>query len=297
MVGTDTSHAPAFARCLLQSGGVPGLAGARVTDAVPGFSADIVPSVSRHAAFEQELEELLGVTLHGSVAAMAGCVDAFLLLSSDGRRHPAQLRELLPFGKPVFVDKPFAVSLRDAAAMFGEAAAAGVPVFSASLNRFRPSLQRVMGHGVGRILHVDSRGPCHREPTHPDLFWYGIHPAEALFTVLGPECGSVVRVVGECAEVVTGLWRSGAVGTLTGFRAGPMPYGVTIHGEEGTAVQEAASSTAFGAPEDYTPLVLEIVRFFRTGLPPVEPRETLALMAFLEAASGPPGVWVRLPSC
>ena len=35
---------------------------------------------------------------------------------------------------------------------------------------------------------------------------------------------------------------------------------------------------------DYRELLVEIVKFFRTGSPPVPPEETLEMMAFMEAA-------------
>jgi hypothetical protein len=39
-----------------------------------------------------------------------------------------------------------------------------------------------------------------------------------------------------------------------------------------------------GAYDGYRPLVVEIVKYFRTGEVPVAPEETLALYAFMEAA-------------
>jgi hypothetical protein len=35
---------------------------------------------------------------------------------------------------------------------------------------------------------------------------------------------------------------------------------------------------------DYRGLVIEIVKFFQTGVPPVSPEETLEIMAFMEGA-------------
>jgi hypothetical protein len=287
IIGTDTSHVTGFAR-LLNAGHSaakhPEFAGARVTAALPGFSEDISSSHSRHERFASELVQTLGVHLVHSVAALCEQVDALIVHSIDGRKHRAQLEQILPFGKPVFVDKPFAASFSDAAAMFEAAERAGVPVFSSSVYRFYPSLRSLLQRDFGRFLHVHSVGPCHLEPSHPDLFWYGIHAAEALFTVLGPECVSVTRTASADSDVVTGLWACGATGTLVGLRGGPMPHGVTVYGTMQTAAQEAGVETAFGAPDDYTPLVVEIVRFFRSGVPPVSRRETLALFAFLEAA-------------
>ena len=35
---------------------------------------------------------------------------------------------------------------------------------------------------------------------------------------------------------------------------------------------------------DYRPLLAEIVKFFQTGVPPVQPEETLEIVAVMEAA-------------
>jgi predicted dehydrogenase len=284
IIGTDTSHVIGFARSLSGTSVHPELAGARVVAAVPGFSEDIPSSRSRHAGFAHELSETLGVRLVNSIGDLCRQVDALIIHSIDGRKHRVQLEQILPFGKPVFVDKPLASSLSDAVAMFEAAERAGVPVFSSSVYRFYPSLRSLLQRDFGRVLHVHSMGPCHLEPSHPDLFWYGIHAAEALFTVLGPGCISVTRTASADSDVVTGLWACGATGTLLGLRDGPMPHGVTVYGTRLTAAQESGAATAFGAPDDYSSLVLEIVRFFRTGIPPVSREETLALFAFLDAA-------------
>jgi predicted dehydrogenase len=284
IVGTDTSHVTGFARLLNAVAAQPELAGARVVAAVPCFSDDIPGSLSRHAGFESELAETHGVRLVESIGELCQQVDALIIHSIDGRKHRVQLEQILPFGKPVFVDKPFAASLSDAVAMFDAAERVGVPVFSSSVYRFYPSLRSLLRLDFGRVLHVHSVGPCHLESSHPDLFWYGIHAAEALFTVLGPDCVAVTRTTSSDSDVVTGLWACGATGTLLGLRGGPMPHGVTVFGTQQTAAQEAGAETAFGAPDDYSPLVVEIVRFFRTGIPPVSRGETLALFAFLDAA-------------
>ena len=43
-------------------------------------------------------------------------------------------------------------------------------------------------------------------------------------------------------------------------------------------------STAFSDDATLVPLVIEAVKFFKTGKPPVDARETLEMFAFMEAA-------------
>ncbi|HUG67364.1 MAG TPA: gfo/Idh/MocA family oxidoreductase, partial [Pirellulaceae bacterium] len=59
------------------------------------------------------------------------------------------------------------------------------------------------------------------------------------------------------------------------FREGK-GYGGKAVGEKGEA--EVGSSAG------YRPLVVEIIKFFRTGNPPVSAEETLEIYAFMEAA-------------
>ena len=54
-------------------------------------------------------------------------------------------------------------------------------------------------------------------------------------------------------------------------------------GYSGTAKGEKGESP-IGSYDGYQPLVVEIVKYFRTGEVPVAPEETLALYAFMEAA-------------
>ena len=63
-----------------------------------------------------------------------------------------------------------------------------VPCFSSSSLRWYPGVVEVANADVGELIGVLSYGPAPSEPNHPDLFWYGIHPTEALFTVMGTGC-------------------------------------------------------------------------------------------------------------
>jgi len=179
-------------------------------------------------------------------------------------------------GKPVFIDKPMAGSLRDVIEIFRLAKEAKAPCFSSSSYRFYKSLTDVLKQDIGEVRSCISIGPCHLEPHHPDLFWYGVHPAEALFAVLGAGCETVVRTATPDTDVVTGTWKDGRVGILYGIRTSGTPHKVIVFGSKAVAEQEASG--------DYAPLLVEIVKFFQSGVAPVSPEETINLFAFMEAA-------------
>lgn len=275
IVGLDTSHAPAFAKLLNDEKAPPELAHCRVVAAYPQGSPDIESSVSRVPKYTADLKGL-GAEIVPSIDALLTRVDAVLLETNDGRPHLQQVRPILTAGKPVFIDKPLAGSLADVVTIFKEARSANVPVFSSSSLRYVEQTLAIRGGSIGRVLGCQTYSPCSLEPTHPDLFWYGIHGVESLFTVMGVGCQTVVRVSTDDADVVVGTWKDGRIGTFRGRRAGKGGYGGTAFGTD--AIED------IGDHSGYRPLVVEVVKFFRTGKPPVDWRETLEIYAFMEAA-------------
>jgi hypothetical protein len=276
LIGLDTSHVIAFTRLLNDPKAKDHVPGGKVVAAFKGGSPDVESSRTRVDGYTKQLSEGFGVKIVESIEELCRQVDAVLLESVDGRPHLEQARPVIKAGKPLFIDKPLAGSLRDAIEIYRLAREHKTPVFSSSSYRFYESLTDVQSTDVGEIRSVISYGPAHLEPHHPDLFWYGVHPAEALFTMLGRGCETVTRAATPDTDVVTGLWSGGRVGTLVGLRKGPTPHKVIVFGTKAVAEQKGTGN--------YAPLVREIMKFFQTRVPPVSPEETLELFAFMEAA-------------
>lgn len=276
MIGLDTSHVVAFTRLLNDSSHRDHVPGGRVVAAFKGGSPDIPASADRVDGFTRQLQQDWDVVIVPTIEALCDQVDAVLLMSVDGRPHLEQARPVILAGKTLFIDKPLAGSLKDAVEIYQLAEKHEVPVFSSSSYRYYPSLTSLLEKDAGEIRSVISYGPCSLEPHHPDLFWYGIHPVEALFTVLGPGCQTVSRTSTENTDIVTGIWSDGRVGNLHGLRNGKTPHGVIVFGTKDVLIQ--------GQEGGYAPLVGEIMNFMKSGKPPVAPLETLNIYAFMEAA-------------
>ena len=276
LIGLDTSHVIAFTSRFNEPDNPNHVPGATVIAAFKGGSPDIPSSINRVPGYTKTLTEKYGVKIYDNIAKMCQDVDAVLLTSVDGRPHLAQARPVIAAGKPLFIDKPVAGSLKDAVEIFQLARKAKVPCFSSSSLRWYPGVVQVATADIGELRSVISYGPAPSEPHHPSLFWYGIHPTESLFTVLGAGCQSVVATETENSIVVTGKWANGRIGTLQGIRSGKSAYKVTAFGSKAIAEQRSGG--------DYTPMLREIVKFFRTGKPPVTPEVTLEIYAFMEAA-------------
>jgi hypothetical protein len=276
IIGLDTSHVTAFTRLLNDPKHKDHVPGGKVVAAFKGGSPDVESSASRVDGFTKQLQDNFGVKIVPTIEELCQQVDAVLLESVDGRPHLEQVKPVIKARKPVFIDKPVAGTLRDAIEIYRLAREAKVPVFSSSSYRFYNSLVDVKKTDVGEIRSVISYGPAHLEPHHPDLFWYGVHPTEALFTILGTGCETVVRTTTANTDIVTGTWSKGRVGTLHALRGGPTPHKVIVFGTKTVAEQKGSG--------DYAPLLREVVKFFQTGVAPVSPEETIELFAFMEAA-------------
>lgn len=277
IIGLDTSHVTAFTGVLNRAGNQGDLAGAKVVAAFPAGSPDIPSSRDRLEGFTNDLRDKFGVEIVDSIDALLTKVDAVLLESVDGRPHLEQARPVFAAKKPIFIDKPVAGSLADAIEIYRLAAASGTPCFSSSSLRFSPGIIGMRNdEKVGDVIGCDAYGPCSLESHHPDLFWYGIHGVEALFTIMGTGCASVQRTQTDGTELVTGVWKDGRVGTFRGIRSGASGYGAMVFGSKGIV-----PSGGYGG---YEPLVVEIAKFFKTGKPPVSAEETLEIFTFMEAA-------------
>ncbi len=276
MIGLDTSHVIAFTKLLNDEQAKPPLAKCRVVCAYPHGSPDIESSVSRIPKYTEQMQGM-GITIVDSIEALIGQVDAVLLETNDGRPHLEQVIPVLKAHKPVFIDKPIAGSLVDTIAIFAAAQHFGTPVFSSSSLRFaQPAQLARRGELVGDVLGCDTFSPAKLESTHPDLYWYGIHGVEQLFTVMGTGCQSVTRVRTDGTDFVIGTWDDGRIGTFRGTRTGPHHYGGTVFGSEGQA--------SSGGNQGYEPLLNQIATFFDTGQPPVSADETIEIYAFMSAA-------------
>ncbi len=275
IIGLDTSHAIAFTKELNDPKAKEEVANCRVVAAYPKGSPDIESSVVRVPGYTEEVQKL-GVEIVDSIPALLEKVDCVLLETNDGRPHLEQALPVFRARKPVFIDKPVAGSLTDTIAIYEAAKKFNCPMFSASSLRYAPGAQAIRNGEIGEVLGCDAYSPCSLEKTHPELFWYGIHGCETLFTVMGTGCEEVSRVSTKDFDVAVGRWSDGRIGTFRGIRKGKSGYGGTAFGTK--AVKE------IGPYGGYRPLVVEIVKFFRTGETPIPEAETIELYAFMEAA-------------
>jgi hypothetical protein len=282
MIGLDTSHVVAFTKLLHNAESPHYVPGGRLVAAFPGGSQAMANSRDRVGGFTDQLRDEFGVTICDSIEVVCEQVDAVLLESVDGRQHLEQFEKIAPAAKPVFIDKPLTCDLDEAKAIIALSDQHDAPFFSASSLRFSKGIAELAAGK--RVVGCQSFGPAAILDDFPGLFWYGIHSAEILFAKMGAGCRRVRVTKTDLADLVTGVWDDGRIGTLLGFRypkeVAVGDFGCTIFAEGGIVHGTPASE-----PPGYAMLLGPMIEFFRTRIPPIAPQETLEIIAFLAAAN------------
>jgi predicted dehydrogenase len=274
IIGTDTSHVIAFAKVLNDPTNKNHIPGAKIVAAYKGGSKDVESSYTRVDKYAEELSKTWQVEIVNDIPTLCSKVDAILLESVDGRTHLAQARQVIAAGKPLFIDKPLASTLEDAREIARLAKAANVKWFSTSSLRYSNAVTDMKTEGA-RAVTTWGPGP-YEEHHYLDFSWYGIHPVEMLFAIMGRGCEEVTRTSGANADTTTCRWKDGRIGTVNTLR----PYG-----DYGAIVlKDKASQQSQKVTTDYVPMLREIIKFFQTGVVPVANEDTLEIFAFMDAA-------------
>ncbi|MFK7694578.1 Gfo/Idh/MocA family protein [Paenibacillus sp. HJGM_3] len=287
LVGLDTSHAKVFTRIINDPSYEHHMPRAgRVVLGYPGGSPDFPASINRVEGYTRELSESYGVRIAETPEQVAEEADLILLTAVDGRVHRSLFERIVGYRKPVFVDKPFALTSEDARAIVRLGEQHGVPIMTSSVRRFAPELTAaVEDRSNGAVIGAECFGPIEFLPSNPGWFWYGIHTVEVLYAIMGPGCVSVTTTAAGAPEseheLVTGVWADGRIGIARGNRIPNVSHGAFVHREKGTAYVNTASDGA----QKYTLLLAEVIEMVRTGRPAVEPSVSVELIRFLEAAN------------
>jgi len=288
IIGLDTSHSPAFTK-YINDPEKESMQGMRVTAAYPFGSKRIESSAKRIPEYTEQFKSM-GIKIENDLDALIEQSDGILLETNDGTLHLDQALKVISAKKPLFVDKPVAADLTDVIKIYEAARKNHVPLFSSSSLRYLKKAQEVRYDKIiGDIAGASTYSPEHLEQSHTDLFWYGIHGVEILYTIMGTGCQSLKRITTETTDLVIGKWAGEQLGTFRGDLKGQQYYGGTAFGTKG--------AMEVGPSEGYGPLIEEIVVFFRSGKSPVSSDETLEIYTFMEAADVSKergGEWVQL---
>ena len=281
IIGLDTSHAIAFTK-IMNVDKDPAVAGFRMVAAYQWGSRDIISSTNRYAKYIPQMQEM-GVEIVPSIDDLLAKVDVVCLETNDGREHLWQAEKVFASGKRVFIDKPLAHNLKDALKIYAAGQKYNAQYFSSSALRFGNVAKAARAGEYGKIrgAALISPSPLEEQGTHNYYTWYGIHGFEPLVAIMGMGVEKVSCFRNETDDVINAVWKDGRMGELRLMRKSWIYSGYVLPEKPKDKKQPII---VFDGYQGYQPLLKEIIQFFKTGVAPVPPEETLEIMAFMEAA-------------
>lgn len=231
-----------------------------------------------------------GVQRKRSIAEVVESVDALMVLAPDNLAdHLALCEQVLPAGKPTFIDKLLSPILPDAEQIVRLAQQHSTPITSSSALRFAVELEAMRPNLTDTVLEAFARGMG-------EWMGYGVHTVALIAALMGT---GATRVI----DIGTPASRNLAIDYADGRRAFvevrdcenmwnvfPWVFGARVG--DTYHVDTVKDYTGF-----YRNLMVMVVKFFKTGEPPVSPQEALEMVRILDAANRSQqagGVWVTL---
>ena len=281
IIGLDTSHAIAFTK-IMNVDRDPSVVGFRMVAAYQWGSKDIASATNRYPKYLAQVKEM-GVTVVPTIDELIAGADVVCLETNDGREHLWQAEKVFKAGKPVFIDKPLAHNLRDALKIHALGKKYGAKYFSSSALRFSNVAKAARAGEYGKIrgAALISPSPLEVQGTHGYYTWYGIHGFEPLVAIMGTGVDKVSCFRNDTDDVVNATWKDGRMGELRLMRQSWIYTGYVL---PENPKDRKNPVIVYDGYQGYQPLLSEIIRFFRTGVPPVSPEETLEIFALMEAA-------------
>lgn len=219
-----------------------------------------------------------------SIQEVVDNCDCILVLApNDSDRHEDLADYALTSGKPVYIDKTFAPSLAAARRLFARAKKYNTPLMSTSALRYSKS-----------VINCRTPGECSYFCGFGGGLWfdvYAVHQVEMMVALCGTGAEKVmVNAAGDIrtAEVV---YSNGRIGRVNYEKMIACMHTVRYENNE-TKFDSLEGDTYFKR------LMENIAGFFHTGRSSVDPAETCAVCAILEAmkiAAQTPGIWVNIP--
>ncbi|WP_164667765.1 Gfo/Idh/MocA family protein [Virgibacillus doumboii] len=279
MIGLDTSHVEIFTKLLHEKKYHFG--SAKVTIGCPFPSYDLDLSINRVEEYTSILQNEYSVEITDSVEGVAEKADAIMITAVDGRTHLDLFKRIVSYGKPVFIDKPLAMSEKDAKEIYSLSKRHNSPVMSSSSLRYAKSLQTQLAKTSEQAQGIYLSGPLPFIEKMPYYFWYGIHMLEMLFAITGPNYKQIHVHGNESYDVISIEFDDGRFGIIRGDHNWHGKFEAMLHYKDHTV-----HLPVYKDEKPYYACLLEqVVDFFETGVNLVPEEETLAIIRFIEEAN------------
>lgn len=224
-----------------------------------------------------------GITQVASIEELIELSDYIIVLSPDHPEHHEELAQLaLQSGKPTYIDKTFAPDRGAAIRLFELAKQHGTPMYSTSALRFAEEYAEIAKE---EIVSINSWGPGRYEN-------YSIHQVEPIVSILGSKPQRIMYTGTAAVPSLIIDYGEGKQASIHHLGKGS-PFTLGLTNRDGECIVKKVESDFFA------PFIRNLVQFFETGQPAVDPRETIAVITIIEyghKAAERPFEWIDLPA-
>jgi len=188
--------------------------------------------------------------------------------------HQRLAKPFLEAKIPLFIDKPLSDSIEEAEDIVSTAKENDAFLMSCSALRYARELEEAQKEidNIGPILTGSAVGPG-------DLIYYGIHPLELAYTVMGPGIKSVQNVGRMDRNIVKIAYEDGRSLVLQVFKGIAYVFHLSLYGEKGWKDITVKDSAYF-----YWNMLNHFLRMVRERRPPFPPEHTLEMIKTLVSA-------------
>lgn len=231
-----------------------------------------------------------GVERKSSIAEVIANVDAVLVLAPDNLAdHLALCEQVLPAGKPTFIDKLLSPDLEHAQKIVEMAQKYGTPIMSSSALRFAVELEAMRPKLEGVISESFARGMG-------EWMGYGVHTLALLMGLMGTGAKRIADIGTASSRVLAIDYADGRRATVevrdceNMWNVFPWVFGAKVGNTY--HVDTVKDFTGF-----YRNLMSATAKFLKTGHSPVSQEEALEVVRILNAGNRSQqagGAWVTL---
>jgi predicted dehydrogenase len=276
LIGLDSSHSIEFAR-RFQAPDCPEsskVGGIRVTKCLR-FETRF--QGAEGLAKGQKQLEAWGVNVTDSFEEAVCDADALMIEINDPALHLDYFDRAAGLGKPVFLDKPLADTVANGRRILDLAARQGTRWFSASSLRFAAELEEALAREQSPDV-VSVYGPLGKAAAGSSVVWYGVHAFEMLERAMGRGAKTVTACPDSRGVVVSVRYEDDRRGVVE-LTEGAYIYGGILRSPD------AGNPFVVDVSTIYSALLEKVAAFFRGAPAPVDPLDTLEIMALLEATN------------
>lgn len=238
--------------------------------------ARIVGCTAQRAQAGRRWATEMGVPYFDDPADLAEAVDAFIVLApSNPEEHLPLCEQVLPFGKPTFVDKTFAPDEATARRIFELADRYGAAVQSSSALRYTNVQAQAAELASQNLRHVVAWGGGR------SFEEYAIHPLEIAVSCLGANATRVARRGRGNQSQLLIDFTEGRTAVVNVCTNAATPFAASLSSDEQTRYVAVDTRRLF------VDAASAILAFLQTGREQIDRRETLTIMRILDAARLP----------